>query len=320
MITTEEQTNTQTLNQYNLDWTVDRRPLFIGHMGNTWTHEGTELEAINDTSSTLLESHVVNTRSDTNEILGVVGKNYQILQNEELLEIAQAVEDKTGAKIVDATSMRKGKDVFFQLSGSDFTLPGNDEVKAYRLYYNNHAGEKPNYWLDTTIRVVCENTLNAAIYEGKKEGIKIRHTMSMKDRIEETILALKESEELAKQFRHTCEYLASATRVNAPDYFEKVYSSAYGQAPDLIEEPAKHTRMINMTTQWMDNLSNDHHPTSMWTALNAVTEWADHKRTVRGEAKDDYEDSGSLRRYSNLFGTSADFKRKALDVAFEMVG
>ena len=315
MITTEEQTNTQTLDQYGLNWTVDRRPLFIGHMANTWDSDGSELKPHHDESSPLLESHVANTRSDTNNILGVVGKNYQILQNEELLEIAQAVEDKTGAKIVDATSMRKGKDVFFQLSGSDFTLPGNDEVKAYRLYYNNHAGEKNNHWLDTTLRVTCENILNAAIREGAKDGIKIRHTIGMKDRIEETILALKESDELARQFRSTCEYLANATRINLPDYFSRVYNANYGETPDHQEEQAKYTRMTNIANAWQVNFDNDSHPASMWTALNAVTEWADHERTVRGEANDD-----SLRRHSNLFGTSADFKRKALDVAFEMVG
>ena len=312
MITYEEQTNKQTLEQYDLDWTVERKPLFIGHMGHQWNDAGSEIQAMPGNEH--LPTHYANVHSKTDKVLGVVGHKYQILQNEELLEIAQAVEDKTGAKIVDATSMREGKDVFFQLSGSNFTLPGNDEVKAYRLYYNNHAAEKPNYWLDTTIRVVCENTLNAAIYEGKKEGIKIRHTMSMKDRIEETILALKESEELAKQFRSTCEYLANATRINMPSYFDHVYGATYGQAPDPVEEPAKFTRKVKMQDAWRTNFERDRHPSSMWTALNAVTEWADHARPVRGEPKDT-----TLRRHSTLFGTSADFKRKALDVAFQMV-
>ena len=69
-----------------------------------------------------------------------------------------------------------------------------------------------------------------------------------------------------------------------------------------------------MQDAWRTNFERDRHPSSMWTALNAVTEWADHERTVRGETKDN-----TLRRHSNLFGTSADFKRKALDVAFQMV-
>lgn len=314
MITTEQQTNTQTLEQYGLDWTVERKPLFIGEMANQWTHEGTEIKAMPGDKQ--LPTHWANVHSETNKVLGVVGKGYQVLQNEELLEIAQAVEDKTGAKIVDATSMREGKDVFFQLSGSNFTLPGNDEVKAYRLYYNNHAAEKPNYWLDTTVRVVCENTLNAAISEGKSTGIKIRHTLGMKDRIEETILALKESEELARQFRDTCESLARKTSFDIANYFSDVYEANYGKVSPYIDEEAKakQTRMINIKTKWHENFGNDHHPSSLWTALNAVTEWSDHERTVRGEVKDD-----SLRRHSNLFGTSAEFKRKALNVAMEMV-
>ena len=315
MLTYEPQTTEQTLQQYGLDWTVERKPLFIGYMGPQWNDEGSEVQAMPGNEH--LPTHYANVHSKTDEVLGVVGHGYQILQNEELYAIAEAIESETGNKIESGGSFRGGKDVYIQLKGNQFSLPGDDVVEGYRLYYNNHAGEKNNQWVNTTLRVWCQNTLNAALKSGRKNeaSIMIRHTGNMKDRIEEAIISLKQSDKLAEEFRAVCETLAKKTIVNLESYFTQVYEANYGPTPsDDPEQKAKHTRMLNLKEEWNNNFQGDEHPSSMWTALNAVTEWSDHNRTVRGEAKD-----SSLRKYSNLFGTSAEFKRKALNIALEMV-
>ena len=52
---------------------------------------------------------------------------------------------------------------------------------------------------------------------------------------------------------------------------------------------------------------------SVWHALNAVTEWSDHTRRVRG-------DDRANRVYSNLLGTSAAFKAGAFALAEAAAG
>lgn len=309
-------TTEQTLDKCDLNWTVKRQPLFIGEVANTFTSDGVITGPTNNPDAQQLRSHYANVRSDTNEVIGVVGHGYSILQNEELCAIAEAVESETGNEVVGGGYFRGGKDVYIQLKGHHFTLPGADEVEGYRLYYNNHAGEKPNYWLNTTNRIYCQNTLNAAIGNRSQESITIRHTGSMLERIEDAITTLKQSDSLAKEFRAVCTELANKTSFDLPTYFDNVYKANFGKIPNPYaeEEKAKRTRFENMKSNWYNNFDADPHPSSLWKALNGVTEWVDHERTVRGESKDN-----TLRQYSNLFGTAADFKRKALNVAMEMV-
>jgi hypothetical protein len=67
---------------------------------------------------------------------------------------------------------------------------------------------------------------------------------------------------------------------------------------------------------WRTNLWADTKQTgmrsagSLWSAVNAITQWVDHERTVKGEDTND-----SLRLESNLFGVGSTIKEKAYATA-----
>lgn len=312
------------LRKANLNWDVESRPLYVGENVYEWDQDGAAPSS--RPTDTLLKTHVANVRSDTQRVLGVVGSNYQILQNDELAALVEAVEQGSKAEIESAMELRDGRDVFFLMKNSAFELPGEDEVHTYHLFGNNHAGERSLNILPTSVRIVCENTLNMALYKGRDISLKIKHTPSMKEKIEEAIMVMKRSEELATAFEQQCRYLTTlrCQKTDLNDYFNDVYTTAYGALPEWQEddseytkgEASKITRHDDMISQWTSNFAQEaeEYGDNYWVALNAVTKWIDHSRTVRGATSDP-----SLRIHTNLLGSAATMKETAFRLAMETV-
>tara|TARA_R100001244_G_scaffold84701_1_gene65096 strand:+ start:64 stop:546 length:483 start_codon:yes stop_codon:yes gene_type:complete len=153
----------------------------------------------------------------------------------------------------------------------------------------------------------------------KKISLTIRHTNSMMERVKNAMEVITQSEELGERFEEQCRHLASKDilKRGLRDYFDKVHVANYGPTPDPSSEEqgdkAKLSRYFDRMDQWTLNFDEDTRPTSTWSALNAVTKWVDHDRTVRGEAKDP-----SLRTYANTLGTAAKMKDRAFAMAMEM--
>ena len=303
-----------------LDWTVEQRPLYLGEKVNAWDENGVTPTTM--PTKELVKTHTANYRSDTKEVLAVTGAKYEIFQNEELAALVEAVEDDGQAEVESALSLRGGRDVFFLMKNSSFELPGNDMVHTYHIFGNNHAGERSIYILPTSLRVFCSNMLHM-VYRNST-GFKIRHTSSMKDRVADAISQIKQSQKSAEKFRVTCQQLAEK-RLNMrqiKDYWGDVYTKQYGPTPvwhkDLdAGEKSQITRKEEIMSEFGNALSNESKRTSdslnAWTALNSVTEWVDHGRTVRGEKKGD-----QLRVHSNMLGSAAKMKSMALETALAL--
>ena len=87
------------------------------------------------------------------------------------------------------------------------------------------------------------------------------------------------------------------------------------------QERAK-ARAVATVAEWVANLDSARNTGTgtegtVWHALNAVTEWNDHKRTVRPGLEDS---EYRARAQSNLFGASATFKAGALRQALALAG
>ena len=305
-----------------LDWTVEQRPLYLGKNVNAWNEDGVTPTTV--PTAEKVETHVANYRSDTNEVLAVVGSGYEVFQNDELAELVEAIEGDGDAEVESALSMREGRDVFFLMKNSSFELPGNDKVHTYHIFGNNHSGERSLYVLPTSIRVWCSNMLNM-VYKQSKGGFKIRHTTSMKSRVEEAVEQIKRSKVIAEKFRINCEKLAEKRlqQDQVEDYFDTVYTNQYGAIPEWDADmspgdQSKLTRYNDINLDWTQNLGADMERSgtdrNAWLALNSITEWIDHGRTVRGESRGD-----KMRTHSNLLGSAANMKQMALNEALALV-
>jgi phage/plasmid-like protein (TIGR03299 family) len=163
-------------------------------------------------------------RSDTGAHLGTVGTRYQVIQNEEAFRFMDSVLAEHGAKYETAGAIYGGAKVWLQVSLPEaaFTLAGNDRVEATALFTNPHDGSGVARCIPTSDRVVCANTLRVATSKATDAGLKIRHTGSIRGKMDDARRALGIAVKGFETFREQADTLR-ATRVADPrGYFDGV--------------------------------------------------------------------------------------------------
>src|SRR5262249_53763455 len=130
-------------------------------------------------------------RQDNGAILGTVGSRYKPFQNSDGFAMLDGVLSDFGAKYEAAGSLYGGQRVFMlvRLPKQAFTVGDRDQVEAFALFTNPHDGTGCAECFATSQRVVCANTLRVA-RNGKKGGIKLRHTGDLKARVKDAQRAL----------------------------------------------------------------------------------------------------------------------------------
>jgi phage/plasmid-like protein (TIGR03299 family) len=304
-----------------LGWRVERHPIYLDRaqmLGNGVGPMDVGRFA-DEAMLATVPDRVALVRSDVGDVFEVVGKGYETLQNDELADLIENLSKVGAMQTADtAGSLRGGRNVFALVPRGEFNAGGSDLVKSYVLFSNTHDGSGSLVITPTDVRVVCANTLAAAT-----KGIRIRHTASLKDRIAEAVAALSKADVEAAGFSAKVQRLAR-TPMDANDrrvFFLKVYERAFGVIPGrptTAVDKARVERATETVGAWMANLESARNTGtgtegSVWHALNAVTEWSDHERRVKG-------DSREARVYSNLLGTSAEFKADAFALAMAAAG
>src|SRR6266568_1794524 len=122
-------------------------------------------------------------KSGRTEYLGVVGAQYEPVQNEQHCELLNTLVDESGAHFETAGSLRGGRQVFVTLKmPQTMTLAGTDRVDLYIAGLNSHDGSSAFRLLVTPVRIVCANTQSMAL-ERAKTSYSIRHTSGAKANI-----------------------------------------------------------------------------------------------------------------------------------------
>jgi phage/plasmid-like protein (TIGR03299 family) len=220
-------------------------------------------------------------RTDTKDILGVVGKSYEPLQNSEAFAFFDGVFGKNKARYECAGVLGKGERIWLlaKLPGN-FAVQGDDVIGKYLLLTNGHDGSEAVRARFTPIRVVCQNTLNAALRERSKE-IYVMHHSNIKERLEIAGKLLKEAgiyfDEAQKTFKAFAGFKLSEQ--NRLAYFTQV----------VAETNKPLTELSSVTRQKIEKLQELHETGkgtdlpktrgTLWGAFNAVTEFVDHVQT-----------------------------------------
>lgn len=121
------------------------------------------------------------TRTDTGQTLSVMTGTYTLVQNEQLIRVAEALhEDAT----MDAVCvLAEGRKVTFtaRIRQAEGDVLRGDPVQQYLVGCTSHDGSIAFQVLFSPIRVVCQNTLSAALGQASRSGkggkvCRIRHT------------------------------------------------------------------------------------------------------------------------------------------------
>lgn len=120
------------------------------------------------------------TREDTNKILSVASNKYRILQNSKAFEFVDYITSGELGKqaTIDAAGvLMDGKKIFITAKFSEsLKIPGSNEdmVDMYLVFTNGFDTKSSICCMTTPVRVVCNNTLNAA-FNNNTGKISFRH-------------------------------------------------------------------------------------------------------------------------------------------------
>jgi phage/plasmid-like protein (TIGR03299 family) len=233
-----------------------------------------------------IPSHFGIFRSDTRAPLGVVGGRYSIVQNSELFGLADVLIQDGHAHYSTAGSLLNGRIVWTLAEMGEFRINRRDQkfddvIKRYLLWTTRHDGLGKIIGGFTDVRVVCNNTLDAAMGRGIANRIAIKHTRSASARIEE---AHKTFDVLiANAAKQTEEFQTMADTAMNVDSF-RTFATEFVTSTEAdnevknmeLREKRRDAKVEELIQLFTDGTGN--HGNSMWDGYNAVTEWLDHQR------------------------------------------
>lgn len=197
-------TSAEAIQHAGLDFEVIKAPLFT--QGGTMTI-GDKRE-ISVPNNLVLPNHFATMRTDTNAVFGVVGKDYQIVQNSDAFAFFDAiVGGGDGILYETAGALGKGERVFITAKLPDYIRvgKGDDVTEKYIFLTTSHDGSGSITAAFTPVRIVCQNTLNASL-RNMSNVVRIRHTSGAKQRLDEAHrvmgLANLMSNQLEEVFNH----------------------------------------------------------------------------------------------------------------------
>jgi phage/plasmid-like protein (TIGR03299 family) len=246
-------------------------------------------------------------RTDTGDVLGVVGESHELIQNRDAFTFFDTLVANRQATYEAAGKIGKGKLVWILASLPGYIrVRGKDLVKKYILLTNSHFGRSSVSAKLTPLRLVCNNTLTAA-NEGTSQ-FWIRHVRNAEDGIVQSRRLVLFADTIYKQLELIFNRMANRaiTELELTDYVRT-----------LVPDNERYEDMAG-SREIRDGILALHESGqgsslargTVWGAYNSVTEYADH--LMAGVAP-------SRHLESIWFGDGEQLKLKALLLAQRML-
>lgn len=217
-----------------------------------------------------------NPRTGHPEVLGVVGRNYRTIQNEEAFGFASAIIDDGEVTVETVGSLNGGRAAWLLLRLPQTIAVGDDLSFPYLLTRVAHDGSAAVVSQFTTLRYFCAN-MNPALRREDAATYRIRHTLSATARIEEARAALGVAYAGLDAFQQEANRMLDQQITDAT--FAKIVEALLPD-PDDAESEAGATRRAARRAALhaaYRSEANANIVGTAWGAWNAYTEWSDHR-------------------------------------------
>lgn len=283
-----------------LGWTAIKVPAIAALTGALWDH----IPAAQRFMPVEGQNHVC--RSDNGRPLGYVSDQYQPVQPIEVLEWFQkyiSVDDRFALDC--AGSLKNGEIIWATASFRETLDVVGDAHKARLLMTTTFDGSGATINKATMTRVVCNNTLDAALSD-KKATIRTRHNTKFNPERVHSELAT-----IAAGFEHYKAMAEGMVQIQqSPSdvslFFKGLLDIPFDAKPDDISG-RKMNQFQALSNAYRETVAEGTQAGTGWTALNAVTRWVDHDRSTRGGASQD-----EARVLSANFGSGSALKARAV--------
>lgn len=173
-------TSAQAIELANLDYEVKKAPIFAG-ITQDITIDGVKTTGLDYSE---YQERVATYRTDNNDVLGLVGGRYEIVQNKDAFGFFDAIIDSGEAIFETAGVLGKGERIFVTAKLPKDMLVNGEVCEKYIVLTNSHNGSSSIIAGLTTIRVVCNNTLQASLRELSNK-VSIQHRAGAKEKLSE---------------------------------------------------------------------------------------------------------------------------------------
>jgi len=270
----------EAIKQGGLDWTVSLRPIMVGGV--------------------VIEDHKATMRDDTNVPLGIVGSRYHVVQNEDLFNFFDPVIDRDKNIYHTGGVLKGGRIVWLlaKLDASFYAVP-DDRVDSYVLLASSHDGSMYVTIKHTPIRVVCWNTLSAALV-GRDTLVRIKHTRYAHNELRAAHKLMGLTTKSMEQMRELAQTLLS--RNVSVGFMRTFVEKLFPSTRNREKRPKnKHLEPLEMLFVNEANSLPGMQRTG-WALYNATTEYIDHSWPAKDAT------------FRSWFGTGEDLRTKAIQL------
>lgn len=248
-------------------------------------------------------------RSDTKRPLAVVSKRFQVVQPEEVLEFYRDLTEYAGFELETAGVLKEGRK-FWALArtGQSATLKGKDQVNGYLLLATACDGSLATTAQFTSVRVVCNNTLQIALGDNRG-AVKVPHRSEFNaDAVKQQLgITVAPWNRFVAKMKDLVACPVDPDSVDGLLRRVLVYPGQSGGPAVVNEQAVRSVRALYDGGGRGAQLASSRG--TAWGLLNSVTEYVDHHRRARS---DDH------RREAAWFGQGAQFKQRAWDELFQL--
>jgi len=273
-------TSEEAIKLANLDYQVDKAMVsFISNQEMTY-HD--------------VDGYYATYRTDTKQCLGLVKSRYEIVQNQDAFAFFDAIIDRGEAIFETAGALGNGERIFLSAKLPDDFEVGGEKIEKYIMLTNSHDGTSSVIAGFTNVRIVCNNTLQAAL-SSLSNKVSISHISGAKDRIKEASKVMgiqsKYNQEVGDIFNRMVDRKMTEGEIN--DFITKVMTPEYLQvAKNKEEEKEMSTRLkntIDATLQFTlthSTQTTESANMTLWGAYNGISGYFNYIKPFKnGEDK-----------------------------------
>jgi phage/plasmid-like protein (TIGR03299 family) len=311
VLATPPATTAEALKMAGLDWTVHTERARHTFYDPAAADPSDDANAVIARVETIPAQVVV--RDDTRTQLGVVGLRWTPVQNVDAFGWFDRWVDTGKVQIETAGSLFGGRKVWIlaRIVSDPIVIGPDDEIRKFVLLAHGHDGQLAIRVGTTLVRVVCNNTMSAAVSLGDGDGslMKIAHTSGALARLDDAADQIEMIDarlsEAGEAYRELARHDVTGGEQTIVDYVGAVY----GQSEDDVR---KGRRLPLIEEKFARGLGQDlKGARGTWFGLlNAITEAETHGRTGK---------PSESRAIRNVWGTGAAVLARALDVALASV-
>lgn len=256
-------------------------------------------------------------RTDNNTPLGIVGGRYEIIQNKDAFSFFDAIIDNGEAIFETAGVLGNGERIFVTAKLPEDMLVAGEECKKYIILTNSHDGTSSIIAGFTTVRIVCNNTLQAAL-GNLSNKVMISHRIGAKEKLQEAYKVMNIASKYMNDVSDIFNQMANTpiSDDNLKKYIVDVMKPEYKYLLNKSEEEQISTRFANQAAAIYDFALS--HPTqttdaargTVWGAYNSISGYFNYVQKYK-----DLEQKFS----SQMFGAGNNKISKGFKTALELI-